>query len=91
MKAKTFSSRASFVFHDKEYYWKDTFKSAKLRSENGDVLAQFKKRSWTWNKDGEMEIYNVAEEMVDIILITFVMYLYRRQQLKAYGGAVHGR
>ena len=87
MEAKIWSSRATFRFQDREYHWKDTIRSSKLRNESEDVVAQFKKRIFPFRTDGELEIYAAEADLpVDVIIITFIMYLYHRVETVGGGG-----
>ena len=89
MKAKFWSSIASFRFGDREYHWKDRIRSSELRTDSGNIVARFQKRICSFRKDGELVIYVDETGLpVDIIIISFIMYLYRRIVAAAGGG--HG-
>ena len=78
-----FSAESFFIWQDKRLRWKGRIKNFKLRTESGDIVAQFHRRSG-WRQDGTMEIYGLGKDMVDIIAMTFMMYLYRLHSEEAW-------
>ena len=43
-----------------------------------------------WKNDGTLEIYELGKKMVDVIVMTFIMYLYRLHSEEAWRRASHG-
>ena len=87
MQSKFWSSAASFSFCDREYRWKDTMRASELRTDRGNIVAHFKRELCAWRKDGELEIYVQETDLpTDVIIISFIMYLYRRMEVTSRGG-----
>jgi hypothetical protein len=51
-----FSAKSFFVWNGKRLHWKGRIKNFKLRTESGEIVAQFFRR-FGWREDGTMEIY----------------------------------
>ena len=51
----------------------------KLKSERGVVIAQFKNAKESMIHDGTLEIYHSGSQLVDVVVMTFLMYLFRLQ------------
>ena len=43
-----------------------------------------------WHSNGTMEIYELGKNMVDVIAMTFMMYLYRLHSEEAWRSSSHG-
>jgi hypothetical protein len=84
-----FSAKSFFAWDDKRWRWKGRIKNFKLRTESGEIVAQFYRR-FGWQNDGTMEIYELGKKMVDVIVMTFIMYLYRLHSEEAWRSASHG-
>jgi hypothetical protein len=73
-----FSGKSYFVYNGTRYRWKGTVKKFKMTDEAGDLLAEFKRTCFSYGKDGQMEIFKCGDGMQDVIVMTFLMYLYRK-------------
>lgn len=67
-----------FTHKQRHYKWKGTGKFT-LRDEQGKLVAVFWRKRLAVGKDGQLEIYELGGEMVDVIVMTFMMVLYRQR------------
>jgi hypothetical protein len=63
----------------KEYRWKGSDKFTLRDGESGELIACFRRQRMTVGKDGVLEVYKLGEGMVDVIVMSFMMVLYRQR------------
>lgn len=67
-----------FTYNEKQYRWKGTDKFT-LRNADGELVAVFWRKRLAVGRDGQLEIFERGGVMVDIIVMTFMMVLYRQR------------
>jgi len=76
------SRNSYFQYKSRRFKWNGT---GKLKTEFGEVVAKFDRDHFAIGRDGRLEIYKRGEDMVDIIVATLMMVLYRmHDEEKAY-------
>jgi hypothetical protein len=68
------SRNSYFQYKSRRFKWSGT---GKLKTEFGEVVAKFDRDQFAIGRDGRLEIYKRGEDMVDIIVATSMMVLYR--------------
>jgi len=73
-----FSRKAYFNYGGKRYRWQGYKKLTAM--ESGDVIAKFNREFFAVGRDGQMEIYEGGRDMIDVIVGTCMMCLFRHQR-----------
>jgi hypothetical protein len=68
------SSSVFFNYGEERYRWKGT-RTFRLR--NREVVAKFERKVMALGRDGILEVYELGKDIVDVIVMTIVMVLYR--------------
>src|SRR5947207_11310159 len=69
-----FSRDSHFKYKEHRYRWSG---SAKLKREDGTVMARFDRLYFAYGRDGRLEIYEQGKQMIDVIVATVMVGLCR--------------
>lgn len=69
-----FSKDSYFKYKEHRYRWSGC---AKLKREDGIVMARFDRLYFAYGRDGRLEIYEEGKKMIDVIVATLMIVLCR--------------
>ena len=72
-----FTSSVFFTYDECRYRWKG-IKTFRLTTSDGEFVAKFNRQVMALGKDGQLEVYERGKDMVDVIVMTLMMVLYRQ-------------
>jgi hypothetical protein len=75
-----FRWKNKFCYLGQSYVWR-SYKT--LRREDGTLLAHFKRSHFALRKMGTLEVYEGGEDVIDVIVATFMMLLYREEKAES--------
>jgi hypothetical protein len=68
------SRNSYFQYKSRRFRWSGT---GKLKTEYGEIVAKFDRDHVAFGRDGTLAVYKRGEDMVDIIVATLMMIMYR--------------